>query len=153
MSFVIAAVSGLIAGILSAFLGVGGGVVMVPLLLYLVVPDMKMAVGTSLAYIAPIALAGALQHGWRGNVSWPVVLAAVPLGLVGTWVGSELSDVVSAQNLRSIFGVLMVLVGLKMVLSAAPSPEEPQKAEAVGKARVQAEQGVAPGGGQQKGGE
>ncbi len=131
MEILIGALSGLVAGIASSLLGVGGGVVMVPLLLYFAVSDIKLAVGTSLAFIVPIALSGALQHGWRGHVSWAVAAGCIPLGLAGTYLGAELSDVMPDIALRRVFGVVMILVGLKMVLSLGPGPdvEEPAPAQ------------------------
>jgi len=124
MTLLLAALSGLMAGLASALLGIGGGVILVPMLLYFVVPDIKVAIGTSLAYIAPIALSGALQHGWRGQISWVALAACVPLGLAGTYLGAELSDLTPNLALKRIFGVLMIIAGLKMVLSFGPTPDE-----------------------------
>lgn len=143
MKLMIGALSGLIAGVASSLLGIGGGIVMVPLLVYFVVADIKTAVGTSLAFIVPIALSGALQHAWRGQVSWKVAAACVPLGLVGTYLGSELSDVTPDLALRRIFGVLMILVGLKMALSFGPGADEDETA-APEDARPQAERTLSP---------
>jgi len=128
MKILIGALSGLIAGTASSLLGIGGGVVMVPLLLYFVVSDIKLAVGTSLAFIVPIALSGALQHGCRGQVSWALAAGCIPLGLAGTYLGAELSDVTPDLALRRVFGVVMILVGLKMALSFGPTPDADETA-------------------------
>lgn len=143
MKLLIGALSGLIAGLASSLLGIGGGVVMVPLLVYFVVADIKMAVGTSLAFIAPIALSGALQHGFRGQVNWAVAAACVPLGLAGTYLGSELSDLTPDLALRRIFGILLIIVGLKMALSFGPSPDAEGPA-GPDDGRPEAEQAISP---------
>ena len=142
MNYVLFVAVGLLAGFLSALLGIGGGVVMVPALVYLVAPAMKsapgaasamkLAVGTSLAYIVPVAISGALQHASRNQVMWKVLILLVPCGLIGTYLGVRTGDVLSGPTLKRIFGVLVILVGLRMFLfagKAAPGdgPVEPGK--------------------------
>jgi uncharacterized membrane protein YfcA len=104
------------AGLLSTLLGIGGGVVVVPMLLLLFGLDTKVAVGTSLAYIVPVAMAGAVQHGLRGQWSLKIALIAIPLGLVGSYLGMKVSDSLGSLAIKRIFGVLMLLVGLKLLL-------------------------------------
>lgn len=107
---------GLVAGFLSTLLGIGGGVVVVPMLLLLLGLDAKIAVGTSLAYIVPVALAGAVQHGLKGELSLKIALIAIPLGLIGTYFGMKVSDSLGSLEIKRIFGILMLLVGLKLLL-------------------------------------
>ena len=107
---------GLTAGFLSALLGIGGGMVVVPMLLMLFAMDPKVAIGTSLAYIAPVALAGALQHGLKDNVMLKVALIALPFGIVGTYLGVMAHGALGGVALTRIFGVLMLVMGLKLLL-------------------------------------
>ena len=107
---------GLTAGFLSALLGIGGGVVVVPMLLILFAMDPKVAIGTSLACVAAIGLAGALQHGVRGNVEWKVALIVIPFGIVGTYLGVVAHGALGGVALKRIFGVLMLLVAFKLLL-------------------------------------
>jgi len=109
-------VIGLTAGFLSALLGIGGGVVVVPMLLLFFAMDMKVAIGTSLAYIAPVALWGAFQHGLNRNVNLMVVALAVPLGFAGAYLGVRVCEALPALALKRVFGVVLLLVGLKLLL-------------------------------------
>ncbi len=107
---------GLAAGFLSALLGIGGGVVVVPMLLILLGADMKVAVGTSLACIVPIALAGVFLKHAGGQVDWKIVLCVVPLGILGVYLGDKVSDVSSGILLKRIFGAVMLMVAVQMML-------------------------------------
>ena len=107
---------GLVAGFLSALLGIGGGVVVVPMLVLLFGLDPKIAIGTSLAYIVPVALAGAVQHGLKGQMVLWIALIAVPLGLIGTYFGMMAGSSLGSLQIKRIFGILMLLVGLKLLL-------------------------------------
>ncbi|NLO74849.1 MAG: sulfite exporter TauE/SafE family protein [candidate division WS1 bacterium] len=106
---------GVLVGFLSGLLGIGGGVLMVPALLYLWKHDMQTAVGTSLAAMIPTALAGSVRHSAYGNVDWQaaVVLAAGAVG--GAYLlGAPLAEHVPSELLKRIFGVVIVIFGLHM---------------------------------------
>jgi hypothetical protein len=107
---------GLVAGFFSALLGIGGGVVIVPMLLMLLGLDMKVAVGTSLACVVPIAVSGALFKHGGGQVDWLVVLYVLPFGVLGVFLGDKVSDISSDLLVKRLFGVLLFLIALKMVL-------------------------------------
>ena len=116
MFFAACVMIGLAAGFLSALLGVGGGVVIVPLLLVLAGVEMKVAVGTSLACIVPIALAGTFLKHSGNQVDWRIALVVVPFGVLGAYLGDKLSDATPDVLLKQVFGVLMLLVAVKMIL-------------------------------------
>ena len=82
MQFLIAGVIGLVSGITSGLFGVGGGIVMVPAMMFFmrdqIGDNIKVAIGTSLAVIIPTALIGSFKHYQQGNINWQVVLALVP---------------------------------------------------------------------------
>ena len=124
------ALTGLAAGFVSKLLGVGGGVVMVPVLYIFLTMDLRRAIGTSLAFIFPVALVGAFQDGLKHYVDYRVVLFALPLGLLGTVLGSWVGDRMETRTLTVLFGSLMVLVGLKMVFF--PGGWQELKARAAG---------------------
>ena len=118
MNFVIAGLIGLVSGVTSGLLGVGGGIVMVPAMMFFMKADMrdiKMAIGTSLAVIIPTALMGSYKHYQLGNINWQVVFAIVPLAVVGGFLGAKLTAVISADHLRRAFGGFMVLVGCRLL--------------------------------------
>lgn len=115
MQWLMAGLIGLVSGITSGMFGVGGGIVMVPAMVLLLSPpirDIKQAVGTSLAVIIPTAALGSLRHHHFQNVHWPMVLVLAPLALVGAWLGTWFTTLVSVDQLRRAFGGLLMLVGL-----------------------------------------
>lgn len=107
---------GLIAGFLSAALGIGGGAIMVPALVLFFCYDMKKAVGTSLATIVPTALVGVIAHYLieSANIKWLLVLFIVLGSLVGAKFGATLAKKMHSKILKRIFAVLIVFTGLKM---------------------------------------
>jgi uncharacterized protein len=119
MNYVLAALIGLIGGISSGLFGVGGGVVMVPAMLFftvLAIRDTQQAVGTSLIVIIPTAIIGAFKHKTLGNINWPIALMLVPGAIVGGWIGASLTAEISSENLKRLFGGFLILVGAKLLL-------------------------------------
>jgi uncharacterized membrane protein YfcA len=119
----ILAVTGLVAGFAAGLLGVGGGIVTVPVLEYSLrfvgVPDeyrMHVAVATSLAAIIPTSLSSARSHHARGAVDWDLVKRwAAPLFLAAL-VGSLLASHAPLAVLAGIFGGVALLIAMKMLL-------------------------------------
>jgi uncharacterized membrane protein YfcA len=106
---------GLVAGFLSALFGVGGGVVIVPLLLARGWP-IKVATATSLAAIIATAVLGAVRYGWSGDVSLgDAALIGVP-AVVGSIAGTRLQRSIPAAPLQLGFATLMAVVGLKLAI-------------------------------------
>lgn len=116
MQYLVASLIGLVSGITSGLFGVGGGVVMVPAMVYLMKLDTKVAVGTSLAVIVPTAVMGVWKHQNLGNLNWSVALSLMPTALVGGYLGARLTELVSSADLKRIFGGFIVLVGLRLLL-------------------------------------
>lgn len=106
---------GLLAGFLSGILGIGGGVVMVPLLL-LIGFTQHQAQGTSLAaMIPPVTLLAVLQYHKEGHVDWKMALVISATFIIGGLFGSKLAVSFNEQLLKRIFGVLMLLIAIKMI--------------------------------------
>jgi uncharacterized membrane protein YfcA len=117
MNFVVAGLIGLVSGVTSGLFGVGGGIIMVPAMLFFLSPpirDIKQAIGTSLIVIIPTALIGSMKHLSQGNVEWRTALALVPLAIVGGYLGAWLTTHIPAENLKRAFGLFLVLVGLRI---------------------------------------
>lgn len=118
MHYFIAGIIGLVSGIISALFGVGGGLIMVPLMILLLSPpirDFKQAVGTSLAVIIPTALMGSWEHNKQHNIEWRTVLALAPTAVLGSYFGAQLVKIIHADDLKRGFGGFLVLVGLKLI--------------------------------------
>ena len=105
-----------LAGITSGLLGVGGGLVLVPLFYYLLKMNMHLAIGTSLAIIVPTALVSALKHASEHYVDWRVVVFAAVFSIVGSFLGASISLGLDVGLLKKIFAVFLVLIALKMFL-------------------------------------
>jgi uncharacterized protein len=115
MQLVIAAVIGLVSGLASGLFGVGGGIVMVPAMVYLLTMDIKLAVGTSLAVIIPTAASGVFKHYQLGNIDWRVAASLAPTAICGGYLGAWLTKEISSANLKRAFGGFLILVGFKLL--------------------------------------
>ncbi|CAB4926503.1 unannotated protein [freshwater metagenome] len=108
---------GTVAGLFSGLFGVGGGIVMVPLLLLLLGMDERRATSTSLGAIVIIATAATLTQGAYGTVRLTEgVLVGIP-ALAGVLAGTALQQRIPAKRVSLIFAALLVLVAVSMVLS------------------------------------
>jgi len=119
-------VLGAFVGVLSAIMGVGGGFILVPAMIYILRMPAGMVVGTSLLQIiVTTALTGILQAGRNQTVD--VVLATLLLigGVVGAQLGARASSRFRAEELRAILALIVLLVGLRMGLGLFLTPEEP----------------------------
>ena len=107
---------GVLAGLGSGLLGVGGGPVMVPLSIFWIGLTQHKAHATSLAAIAPIALVGSIAFARAGEVDIPVALALASGALIGAPLGARIMAGLSESRLKIAFGVFMVAIGVAMVL-------------------------------------
>ena len=112
---------GLAAGLLSGGFGVGGGIVLVPLLLAVGL-DRHRAHATSLASIFPIALAGAVSFGLSGEISIGLGIAVGIGGVVGSMFGASLMNRLSTRSLSIFFGLVILGAGVRMIVSTEPLP-------------------------------
>jgi len=122
MNYFIAALIGLVSGITSGLFGVGGGIIMVPAMLFFLSPpirDIKQAVGTSLLVIIPTAIMGTWKHFNKdpsiSNVNWPVALSLAPTAVIGGYIGAWLTKMISAGDLKRAFGAFIMLIGIKLL--------------------------------------
>lgn len=108
---------GLVAGFLSGLFGVGGGILIVPALVVVLGMDQRLAHGTSLAAIIPIAISGTVGYSLDGSIDWVAAVALV-LGsaTIGAVVGTHLLHVVPRRGLAIGFAVVLLLTGLRLVL-------------------------------------
>ena len=111
--------TGFFAGILSSLLGVGGGVVNVPVMHMVMRVPMKAAIATSTFMIALTAATGAFIYQYYGNIE-PFIIAPLVIGIViGSRIGVELTQRTRGELLRHIFGVFLFLVAILMFLKTA----------------------------------
>lgn len=112
----VVALVGAAAGFFSAVFGVGGGIVVVPLLVVLLGYDTRAATATSLAAIVLVAAWGTIAHGGLGNVDWArAALVGIP-AMAGVTLGVRLKASLSSRALTYAFAVFLVAVAVVMVL-------------------------------------
>jgi uncharacterized protein len=107
-------VVGIFGGVLSGAFGVGGGIIMVPLLMWFVGLDQRQAAATSLVAIIPTAVAGAIQYGIQGQVDVVAGLIVAAGGVGGALIGTRLLRRLSLTWLRWLFIALLVLVAVRL---------------------------------------
>ncbi len=122
---------GAFAGFLAGLLGIGGGVILVPLFLWLFplagFPDpviVHTAFGTSLAIIIPTSFSSTLGHRKRGNVDWHMVSYLALGGVLGALLGSSAAAVISGGYLKALFGCLQIIIALKLLFFHPHLPPE-----------------------------
>ena len=108
---------GLIAGVASGYVGVGGGFIMVPLMLSLVGIAMKQASGTSLIAVAILAIPGVVEQVLLGNVQYLAGIAVAIGSIPGAVVGARLLRVVPERQLRFLFGFFLIVAAAVLVLN------------------------------------
>ena len=116
MNIALFVVVGVVAGILSGLLGIGGGIVIVPALVFLFGFSQHLAQGTTLALmVPPIGILAAWAYYKNGNVNLPAA-AYICLGfVVGSLVGAKMASAVPEVLLRRGFGLLFFAVSLRMI--------------------------------------
>ena len=121
---------GLAGGVIAGLLGVGGGVLFVPGLVFFLGLDQHHAEATSLLAIVPVALVGTLRQDSYGNVCRHDALVLGVLSLAGAAGGVALANLLSGSVLRDAFAALMVLVAVQLVRRTLASPRDPERTDA-----------------------
>jgi len=111
---------GVLVGVVSGLLGVGGGLVMVPALALLMGYHQHLAQGTSLAVIIPVSISGALIHLQKGNIIWSLATWLSAGAVIGAYVMAANVFDIERETLRMIFGVFLIIMGVSMVSSGSP---------------------------------
>ena len=124
---VIYALTGVFAGLIGGLLGLGGGIIIVPVLHYLFIQQgfpssllMQLAVTTSLATIIITSMSATYTHHRKGAVSWPTVIHFAPGILIGAVIGAILADLLSSNTLRIAFGVFEIFVAIQIGFEIKP---------------------------------
>lgn len=112
--------TGIVSGVLAGLLGIGGGLIIVPALAYLLArsgiePIMHVAVGTSLAVVTLTALSSTKAHHSKGTVRWTIWAKLSPGLFVGTLTGALIADRLSSETLKLFFAGFELLVALHLI--------------------------------------
>lgn len=134
MELIIYLLIGAIAGFAAGLFGVGGGLIIVPIL-YIVFTQlqydpsviMHMAVGTSLATIIVTSISSVMAHHQRGAVLWDVVRNLAPGLVIGSFLGAGIADYLSGQGLQLLIGFFAVWIAFRMFRGAHYQVDPNQK--------------------------
>ena len=111
-------VIGIITGVMAGMLGIGGAIIMIPALVYLLGISQQTAQGTSLAVmLPPIGIIAAYNYYKAGHVNIRFAIILAIFFLVGSYFGSKLALTIPQHILKKIFGILLLLVAAKMLFS------------------------------------
>ena len=111
-------VIGIITGVMAGMLGIGGAIIMIPALVFFMGFSQQTAQGTSLAVmLPPIGILAAYNYYKAGHVDFKFAIILAVCFLVGSYFGSKLALNLPQPLLKKIFGILLLLVAAKMLLS------------------------------------
>lgn len=110
---------GLVAGLASGYVGVGGGFIMVPLMLSIIGIPMRKASGTSLIAVMILAIPGVIEQGIIGNINYLAGIAIVIGTIPGAVIGARLVTKVPERTLRLLFGCFLIVAAVMLVLNEA----------------------------------
>lgn len=115
--FVLLALIGVAAGFLSGFMGVGGGIVIVPALVYFMHLNQHEAQGTSLAAIMllPVGILSVMNYYKAGHVNFGYAAVVAGFFLAGSYVSSRWVQGLDAEIVKKIFAGILIIVALKML--------------------------------------
>src|SRR5690606_5822789 len=107
---------GLLAGMFSGMFGIGGGLIMIPFLVFALGFTQHEAQGTSLAVLAvPVTFWAAYNYYDAGHVNWKYEVVIAVTFIVGRYLGSKLAISIDQNVLKKIFGVVLILAAFKMI--------------------------------------
>lgn len=121
-TIVILILIGLVAGILSGLVGVGGGILMVPALVLILGFTQKQAQGTSLGImLLPVGILAVIQYYKQGYVNFQMVFIIAAAFVLGGFLGSKIALNISDEKMKKIFGLILLMVSLKMLFFDTPA--------------------------------
>jgi uncharacterized membrane protein YfcA len=107
---------GLAAGFLSGMVGVGGGIIIVPALVYFLGFNQHQAQGTTLfMFLFPIGILGVMTYYKAGHVDWKAALFICTTFIAGNYFGASLAVSIDQITVKKIFGALIIIMGAKML--------------------------------------
>lgn len=116
LTFVLLVVIGLLAGLFSGLVGLGGGIIIIPALVFLLGMNQQTAQGTSIALmLPPIGLLAAINYYKSGaiNITYAIIIASA--FFIGGYFGSKVALSLPEAIVRKVFAAFMILLGLKML--------------------------------------
>jgi len=120
-TIIILIIIGVAAGMLSGMIGVGGGIIIVPALVYFLSFSQKQAQGTSLGILLlPVGILAVMHYYKQGHVDIKVVVIVSLAFIIGGFFGSKLALTLPEATLKKVFAVVMILIAFKMLFLDKP---------------------------------
>ena len=107
---------GFITGIFSGLLGIGGGIILIPLMVTYLGINQHMAHGTSLAVIVPTAITASVVYSFSGNINFIPALNLAVGSILGASLGAKWMKKIPEKQLKQLFGIFLIIIGLRMIL-------------------------------------
>jgi uncharacterized membrane protein YfcA len=118
MNILLYSALGVAVGFASGLVGTGGGVLLVPALVW-ILKDHRTAVGTTLAVmVPPIGLMAAVEYYRRGEVNLQAAAVIAATFIVGAWLGGKLAEHIHIEVLRLLFGLILIYVAVRFLLAS-----------------------------------
>jgi len=116
VTFALLVMIGLVAGIFSGMVGLGGGIIIIPALIYLLGVDQHTAQGTSLALmLPPIGLLAAFNYYKSGAINLTYALIIATAFFIGGYFGSKVALSLPENTVRRVFAIFIIVVGIRML--------------------------------------
>lgn len=120
-TIILLVIIGIAAGMLSSMVGVGGGLIVVPSLVFIFGFSQKMAQGTSLAMLLPpIGILAVYIYHKQGNVSWPFAVILILSFVLGAYIGAKWVQGINTITVKRVFAVFMIVVSIKYLFFDKP---------------------------------
>lgn len=117
-TIIILLIIGIFAGMMSGFIGVGGGIIIVPALVYFMGLTQHQAQGTSLLLmLPPIGILAVINYAKAGNINWWYGGIIALAFIIGGYFGSKISLKLHPGVVKLVFGIIMIYVSFKMIIS------------------------------------
>jgi uncharacterized membrane protein YfcA len=114
-TMIIIFIIGAITGVINGLLGIGGGTILIPSMVFLMGASQHQAHGTSLAVILPTTIVSCIVYGINGALNVEIALKVAAGGIIGGYIGALIMNKIPANRLRQFFGVFMFLAGFRMM--------------------------------------
>lgn len=114
--YIIVALIGISAGLLGGLLGIGGAIVIIPALVFLLGFNQQLAQGTTLVmFVMPVGALAAWQYYKAGNADIKVGLVLAAMFFIGGFFGAKLANIIPQDIMKKVFGVLLFIISIKML--------------------------------------
>lgn len=118
MMIILSILTGLVTGVLSGLLGIGGGAIMTVIAVSILDVSQHIAQGAALAAIIPTAIVGVIKHHRNGLVNYKFGVYLIIGGLIGSFGGAYLANILDEVMLRKVFSIFFAFIGVQLLVTS-----------------------------------